>query len=137
MASGKPQPQSGRGYAPREEGRDLPGPRQQQTRLLRLLRGVSLHLFTCCLFFSAAVSLSGLIFMSLGFFLSQGGWRGEALRHQQDEHRLRFRGALQPVRVSEGAGAALPAHVSGPTQRLAQRHAGLSRRQSATVTRLQ
>lgn len=66
----------------------------------------------------------------------QGGWRGEALRHQQDEHRLRLRRALQPVRLAEGAGAALPAHVAGPAQRLAQRHAGLPRLQPAeTVTR--
>ena len=68
--------------------------------------------------------------------LSQGGWRGETLRHQQDQHRLRVRRALQPVRLPEGAGASLPAHLAGPTQRLAQRHAGLPRLQPAeTVTR--
>lgn len=61
----------------------------------------------------------------------QGGRRGEALRHQQDEHGLRLRRALQPVRLSEGAGAALPAHLAGPAQRLAQRHAGLPRLQPA------
>ena len=55
----------------------------------------------------------------------QGGRRGQALRHQQDGHGLRLRRALQPVRLPQGAGASLPAHVPRAAQRLPQRHTSL------------
>lgn len=55
----------------------------------------------------------------------QGGRRGQALRHQQDGHGLRLRRALQPVRLPQGAGASLPAHVPCAAQRLPQRHTSL------------
>lgn len=53
----------------------------------------------------------------------QGGRRHQALRHLPHGHGLRLRGALQPVRLAAGAGAALPAHVAAAAQRRARRHA--------------
>ena len=49
----------------------------------------------------------------------------EALCDLQHGARLRLRRALQPVQLTEGAGAALPADVPRPAQRLPQRQASL------------
>lgn len=67
-----------------------------------------------------AVTPCGVCVLSL-----QRRWRGEALRDLQHCSGLRLRRALQPVRLPEGAGAALPADVPGAAQRLSQRQARL------------
>lgn len=52
----------------------------------------------------------------------QGGRRHQTLRHLPHSHGLWLRRTLQPVRVAEGAGAALPARLAGAAQRRAHRH---------------
>lgn len=55
----------------------------------------------------------------------QCGRRGEALRHQQNSHRLWLCRALQPVQLTEGTGLALPAHVPRSAQWLSECHVSI------------
>lgn len=75
------------------------------------------------------------IFLFFVFVFLQCGRGGQALRHQQNSHRLRFCRTLQPVWLAEGTGLALPAHVSCSAQRLFECHVSIPSLRTPTAMR--